>query len=477
VPTPHILWVDDASETRTFLAEKILAPEGYRVTTAADGQEALGLALGQHFDLIIADYLMPHLTGLDLLTQLKRQGKHIPFMLITAEGSESLAIRAMRLGVKDYLIKPFDIDEFLAAIGRVLGEVTAQERLAQAPPQTLDLSQNHLAQMLWATLDPVLVCNEQGRLVFFNANAQTKLGLSDEAIKTHIHDAIQTPELLELLDQPDTDTQIELELGDKQTYQAQMTSIPHLGKVLILHDISLHKEALRTKNDFILTLSHDLRSPLTTILGYLELLGRVGTLTDQQKKFTEYIRFSVKAITNLLSDMLELSRIEAGADNALGITYLDQVIRYALENLYGEINEKDHEIIALLDEHTPPVLGNGVRLKQMISNLLQNAIKYTPPNGLIKVRLWTENGFVIFQVQDNGIGIPLEDQPRIWNKFYRATSVVGEYPGTGLGLSIVKTIVEAHAGRIWLESQSGHGTSFTVMLPVLKESSKEATSQ
>jgi signal transduction histidine kinase len=116
-------------------------------------------------------------------------------------------------------------------------------------------------------------------------------------------------------------------------------------------------------------------------------------------------------------------------------------------------------------DNLPLVMGNPLRLRQLMNNLVENAIKYTPEKGQVRVLLWADNSFLVLRVSDTGIGIPPKDQPFIFDKFYRTDEAIDNYPGTGLGLSIVKGIVEAHNGRIWVESQAGTGTTFTVMLP------------
>jgi signal transduction histidine kinase len=132
-------------------------------------------------------------------------------------------------------------------------------------------------------------------------------------------------------------------------------------------------------------------------------------------------------------------------------------------------NEKGQEVVVEISDDEPSVLGNPVRLRQLVGNLVGNAIKYTQANGKIIVRGNVQNGQYVFQVSDNGPGIPPAEQPYIFDKFYRASNISSEIPGTGLGLAIVKSIVENHHGRIWVDSTLGYGTIFTVVLPVSVE--------
>jgi signal transduction histidine kinase len=149
-------------------------------------------------------------------------------------------------------------------------------------------------------------------------------------------------------------------------------------------------------------------------------------------------------------------------------------VYYTVDALQNRIDAKNQHLEVIVGDDLPAVLGNPVRLRQVFINLVDNAIKYTPEGGQIEVSVHEEGGHAVVRVSDDGIGIPLDDQPHIFDKFYRASGVSSEYEGTGLGLSIVKSIVEMHGGRIWVESRPGEGTAFIVMLPAFV---KEASGQ
>jgi two-component system phosphate regulon sensor histidine kinase PhoR len=234
-----------------------------------------------------------------------------------------------------------------------------------------------------------------------------------------------------------------------------------------MQDITHLKELDRIKSDFVNTVSHDLRSPLTAIQGYIELIERVGSLNTQQLEFTRRIQISVQNITNLVNDLLDLGRIEAGFDAGKEVVHLVAIINYVVENLRARIVEKNLNLVLDLPAELPAMFGNPIRLRQMVSNLVSNAIKYTSHRGEIKVSAHLEGPQIILQVKDNGVGIPTIDQPFIFDKFYRASNVPVQVGGSGLGLAIVKTIVEDHQGRIWVDSSPGVGSTFTVVLPLV----------
>jgi two-component system NtrC family sensor kinase len=245
--------------------------------------------------------------------------------------------------------------------------------------------------------------------------------------------------------------------------------IPNVGRAVIMQDITHLKRLDRIKNEFVTAVSHDLRSPLTAIMGYVELLKRVGPLNPQQTEFLQRIEVSAKAITALVTDLLDLGRIEAGFDTQKEPVSFATLVRTASDGLAPKAALKSLKFVCDVPLELPPVFGNHIRLRQMAGNLIDNAIKYTPEGGTVTVTMLDAEAQEIFTVNDTGIGIPLADQPYIFDKFYRAKGVPDSIQGTGLGLSIVKSIVESHGGRIWVDSKPSQGTTFTVVLPKYDE--------
>jgi two-component system NtrC family sensor kinase len=204
-------------------------------------------------------------------------------------------------------------------------------------------------------------------------------------------------------------------------------------------------------------------------LGYVELLERVGTINEQQREYIRRVHASVESITSLVNDLLELGRIESGFDIKNEVVHLDGILRFSLETLGGMISDKRLNLRLSLPEDIPPMRGNPIRLRQMLDNLLGNAIKYTPEGGDISIEMKAQSEQVILRLLDSGPGIPPSDQPHIFEKFYRAGNVPKGVGGSGLGLAIVKSIVDSHYGRIWVESLLGQGSTFTVVLPLTQK--------
>jgi two-component system, OmpR family, phosphate regulon sensor histidine kinase PhoR len=333
---------------------------------------------------------------------------------------------------------------------------TDQER------QKLDATINNIQDgvILLDVEKKILLINPAARKVFglglsdLTGQAVTKVIAHDDFFE--MHNSISENPL----------KQHEMTFDDGRVFSIQYVPIPEIGSVITFEEITHLKMLDRLKSDFIHTISHDLRSPLTAIMGYVELLGRVGPLNDQQKQFVGHVQNSAQNITTLINDLLDLGRIEAGFDTHKDEVAFDKIIRFTIDNLNQQIIEKRQNLKVSVDEGLPVLRGNPVRLRQLVDNLLGNAVKYTPDGGTVSVNLSCDTDQVILEISDTGLGIPPADQPHIFEKFYRASNTPKNAPGTGLGLAIVKSIVENHDGRIWLESAVGQGSKFVVVLPV-----------
>jgi len=332
-----------------------------------------------------------------------------------------------------------------------------------------EFERNKLEKILTRIEEGVIVVDKEKRILLVNRIARETFEIDEKhLLGKRARDVIHHQDLLEIIarQKQDRPSRVEIPLEDGRVLNAQLTPIKNVGLVVTMQDITHLKELDRIKSDFVNTVSHDLRSPLTAILGYVELIERVGTITEQQREFVRRIQLSVNSITALINDLLDLGRIEAGFDARNEIVPLQAIIQYAVDGLANRSQEKSQELQLIVPDDLPPVLGNPVRLRQMLSNLISNAVKYTQEGGQITITARAEGNQVITQVIDNGPGVPPTDQPYIFDKFYRASNIQTGTSGTGLGLAIVKSIVENHMGRIWVDSVVGHGSTFTVVLPI-----------
>jgi signal transduction histidine kinase len=229
--------------------------------------------------------------------------------------------------------------------------------------------------------------------------------------------------------------------------------------------------ANRTKSEFISMVSHELNTPMGQIMGYADLLleGAAGPGNEQQLLFLRAIMDNVERMSALVSDLAEISQIESGnlrlQRRAL---FLDEVLTEVVYSSYGQIEKKGQILQVEVAPELPPVLADRRRLIQILTNLLHNAHKYTPPRGHIKIQADSvvRLGAVHISVQDTGIGIKPEEQARVFEKFFRSSDPqLRETGGMGLGLAIVKLLVEEHGGRIWCQSEFRRGTAFHFTVP------------
>lgn len=316
--------------------------------------------------------------------------------------------------------------------------------------------------------DGVLILDDHGCIQLMNRAMQVIFDLPDKGYRGRpASEIIDHPDVNVLLMQAQTVPlkYHEINFDDGRVYNAQYTPLKGIGWLVTIQDISHLKQVDRVKNEFVHTISHDLRSPLTSVLGYTELIGRVGPLNEQQDEFMGRIRTSIKNITTLVDELLDLSRLEAGFDARREIVHLENILKLALDTLEGQFRLNNQTVQLDVGKDLPELWGNPLRLRQLLDNLLSNAAKYSPSGSTIRVSLHAEDSWVIFNVIDEGPGIPKSEQVQIFEKFYRASNVPDRVGGTGLGLAIVKSIVEAHQGRIWVESVVGKGSTFFVVLP------------
>jgi signal transduction histidine kinase len=246
-----------------------------------------------------------------------------------------------------------------------------------------------------------------------------------------------------------------------------------LGTVSIFRDITHEVEVDRLKSEFVATVSHELRTPMTSIRGYVDLLlmGAAGALSDNQHHFLEIVKSNTERLNVLVTDLLDVARLEAGR-MTLSLQAVD--LRELADEVASEIRRRaaqDHKPMAVtVDARStlPRAHGDVDRLRQVLRNLADNAYNYSHADGKIAIHLHSHNGEVEVDVRDTGVGVPLEAQERVFERFYRGEDpLVYAIPGTGLGLSIVREIVELHRGRIWLNSTGidGQGSTFSFTIP------------
>jgi signal transduction histidine kinase/DNA-binding response OmpR family regulator len=344
--------------------------------------------------------------------------------------------------------------------------------------ETVEAERAKLETVLGEAQEAIIVVDQETNILLCNAAACATLDLVEaNLLHRPVGEAIPHPALRGMFAQAyktGKATRGEIPLEDGRTFNAQLTPVKGVGRVLVMQDITHLKELDRIKSEFVTTVSHDLRTPLTTIHGYIELLPRAGPLNAQQQEFVLRAGQSMETITTLINNLLDIDRLETGLDLEMVHCDLSQVIEEAIKDFVKQAEENEQEVRWELPHGLPLVQGDPYRLRQVMDNLLSNALKYTRQGGWIAVSAVEDDGHVVVHVADNGIGIPPAQQPYIFDKFYRVESdeTLG-ITGTGLGLAIVKSVIEKHNGRVWVESRPGVGSVFSFVLPAARDGTQK----
>ena len=359
---------------------------------------------------------------------------------------------------------------------RFLTTIAGQAALASANSQLFanaEIGRQRLAAIINSTPDPVLVTDYQGQLLLANPAAWQVLGLPGEPVEgKSIDTIIQQPSLLHLLKVVSEEKQsAEGELMDGKVYLATASSVivegQPVGRICILRDVTRFKELDTLKSEFVATVSHDLRYPLTTMRGYATMLEMVGELNEQQAGYVRKILTSVDGMAQLVTSLLDLGRIDAGVDLQPEMVPVQDVVERVIGALQLQASQKQVVISSDISPHAVPLVeADYALLQQALHNLVENAVIYTEPRGKVTVKVEPDSDQMVFSVVDTGIGIAPVDIPRIFEKFYRGgQKEAKKRQGTGLGLAIVKSIAERHKGRVWVESQLGKGSAFHLAIP------------
>ncbi|MGC9350337.1 MAG: ATP-binding protein, partial [Anaerolineae bacterium] len=364
--------------------------------------------------------------------------------------------------------------------------------------QTAEGGRQRLAAILASTQDAILVVDSEGRLLLSNPAAQRLLDIDRSAIGRSMRELELPGPLLEALANQTTTARrvrryqlavpesmrsamtggdeqlpsVEVPLDDGRTFYASAAPIRSdegvtVGVFVVMRDVTHFKQLDEMKSEFVATVSHDLRAPLTFMRGYTTMLSMVGDLNDRQRDYMQRILEGIEQMNTLIGDLLDLRRVEAGVDIQREPCRLGLILVEAVESMRARATSKAIDLRLEPSEGSPTVIGDRTLLRQAVSNLVDNAIKYTPSGGKVYVGLDTTENEAVIRVSDTGIGIAPPDQVRLFEKFYRIKRrEAGNIQGKGLGLALVKSIVERHGGHIWVESVLNKGSTFYIEIPL-----------
>lgn len=636
-----VLIIDDALQTINFITDYVLKPNNFQALVAQDGQSGLSIAMKQRPDLILLDMSMARMSGMEVLEALNARNLNIPVIVMTFHGSETLAVQAFRMGIKDYLSKPFTVSEMLESIERALAEARLRrerdeltERLAQSnqtsekrlkelntifgvgksvtavldhnkllsrlveaaiyltdaeegalllvDPDTESLSmaaargidervarsfnvpvrdslpgsvvesgeplilsgdtttpltdlyavrslvyvplkirgqvsgvlgvnnchqsrtftnhdlrllstladyaaismensqllnaiiheRNKLATVMSEITEPVVVINsDDDRIVTANAAFSHTIEFNGVTVEGRsLSELFRNSPLVDFIAANaglGSSQKSELTLDDGRTFYATLTPIPDVGRAIIMQDVTHLKSLSRIKSDFVSTVSRHLQAPLNSVKAYADMLGAQGNLDDKQTLFVERITNGLDQVSTLVDNLLDLNSIEMGADSGLAIVDVSRLAEQTVAQYQLRAGQKSQQLVYHRPDQPAPVVGSERRLLQAISNLIDNALKFTPEGGHISAIVQVEDAKVVFKLEDDGIGILPSNLPLVFDKFFKAEDSNHVEPkGAGLGLAISKSIVERYDGQIWAESTPNQGSAFMFVLPL-----------
>ncbi|MGB2863779.1 MAG: ATP-binding protein [Sedimentisphaerales bacterium] len=483
--------------------EKLL----YDLTAVRSISEAKDILGSEQFDIIVSDYSLRDGTALDILNSVK----HIPIILITGAADEQVAITAWRAGAYDYL--PKDLNrKYLRAVPKTIENTIKRKKVEDA----LDRRQQNLEAIFHAAPVRMLLIDENMIVVRANDTIRRMLnreypqivnqpiGLTLGCVNSTddkkgcgfgpaCAECLLKNAMSSVLDSGKSVQEIEihptLQMDNEQITPWFCISVEPVMidgcKCLIvaMDDITERKraeeelkETMELKSQFISTVSHELRTPLAAMIEGLGIVldGVAGRVNKKQKKFLGIAKRNADRLSNLINDVLDFQRLGAGKTKLdIQSHNIEEVLSDVRDTMTLHAKKHDVELSFASADDLSKAEFDRAKVIQVLTNLVSNAVKFTPEGGRISVNVRRRDADWVISVRDTGMGIPKEALPKIFERFYRVNRRGKQIQGTGLGLAIVHKIVMLHGGRIEVESQVDQGTTFTVFLPLKAKSSPE----
>lgn len=505
----RVLYIEDDPGVSRLVRTKLEA-DGYQVEIAETGKAGLAVFDDALHDLVIIDYHLPDYDGLQVLERLVARGAGTPIIVATGAGSAEVAVRAMKLGAADYIDKETD-DKFFRLLPPLIERTLRQHELArqkQRAEAELRESEERLRSILASIDDAVLVTDRSGLFVAARApDLDDRVAASPDWIGTTFRDvfpgpvAAQFEQAFSAVQATGRVEQFDYSLpqeGAERWFNAKVSPLADsnrgfAGVTIVARDITARKQAedqlrlaslaadsaSRAKSDLLAGMSHELRTPLTAIIGYAEILfyEYFGPVNEKQKQQLDVVLQCSRHLLELINDILDISKIESGKTELdLSRLRVSALVTHTILLLKETAARRNITVESRIPEEVASIVvdADERRVKQVLFNLLSNALKCTPEGGRVTVSLNVRDVFLEVSVADTGIGIPAAELERIFESFYQIKGRPADKraAGSGLGLSLARQIVELHGGRIWAESAGvGRGSTLTFTLPLERRSS------
>lgn len=508
-----ILYVDD-DKLLTSTFSTLMKVEGFEgVVIYNSPKEALEYLKLEAPDLIISDFLMPEMNGLEFLKEAKKLYPETSMILLTAYADKENAIKTINeIGVYKYIEKPWDNDDLIMNIrngierSHLLANLKDKiekleiaqkelkkyseklEELVEERTKELVIANDKLSGIINYCADGIIIIDKQGKIEQVNPACENLTGLSYSTLCGMSIQQIAYSDNPNMNKAPKSEVQSSiLGLAEEQSefllrdlYIRNSLSCEYIPAEInfaqlsdgerfvgVIRNFTAQKETERLRDDFIATLTHDLRTPLLAAIQTLNFFldGSLGDITQQQKVLLTTMVKSNEDLLGLVNALLEVYRFESGKLNLCKTVFdVNSLLRQCYEELSPLAQKKDINLNVHSDFSEELLIdADRAEIKRVIMNLCGNALNYTNKSGTIDIFIKLQNGDLIFSVADNGNGIPKEDIPNLFKRFSQGTSKKRS-TGTGLGLYLSRQIVEAHGGKIWVESKVNKGSEFSFLL-------------
>jgi PAS domain S-box-containing protein len=479
----RVLLVDDDVDHAMIVRRTLEKQGGFAVTHVVDGAACLEAVRRDAYGVVLLDYSLPKMNGLEVLAKLRELGADVPVVMATGQGDERIAVQAMNAGAIDYVIKTTG---YFATLPTVLNKVLKQHELAVDNARLYAESrrqQARLGRILDSTSDGIVLVDRAGVIVSANRRAGELLvvdpqraagrGLLEVILRAGAVAEDAALATLDALFGPSpTIRDGDLELADGQRivhWIGQPTDDGEVqGFTLTFHDVTREREISRMKSDFVSFAAHQLRTPLSGIKWMLEVAREEPGISPSLASCIADAAASAERLIGMVGDLLDVSRLESGGlTTEMRATDLVAMTRAVVDEIAPLVAQKEHRLTLTGDDGAPIVVVDEQLMRQAMLNVLSNAIKYTPEGGEITVAITRDEETISWVVRDNGIGIPKSAQAQLFEKFYRADNAEAvDTNGKGLGLYMVRLIITRFGGRLHWTSEEGQGTTFGFVLPL-----------
>ncbi|MHB8079853.1 MAG: sensor histidine kinase [Candidatus Krumholzibacteriia bacterium] len=468
-----ILVIDDSRPVCQYI-KRVLEKKGYEVHLAFDGETGVRQAMELLPDLVLLDKELPGLHGFAVSRVLRRyqETSFIPILMISSDNSSRERIQGLEMGADDFISKRIPADELDSKIRAFMRIKDLQDRVLR--------ERDKLSEVFKLLHEPIVICDAGDRIVLASQVFLNLFQMPREIAAfrtfTEILTTLGVPaEEIRLLAEGNClERRLAVQIGGDERVLTAMSSPMLLGddepaRAVIFRDITQQIADERIKADFHSMIAHDLRSPLSVIQGYVSLLvgGRTGALNETQREFLAGIESKVGEITALLNDFLDINKIDAGFVNLNRCAMsLNAVAEDAVTDL--SLLAANRGIAIVCNFPTPLVLvdGDPLRVKQILLNLMSNAIKYNVDGGTVRLDCVVGGQAAEVTVSDTGVGIAPQELGSLFQPYRRVGESERRVRGVGLGLVIVKKLVEAHGGTVGVTSEPGRGSCFRFALPL-----------